>query len=111
MNVREIEAKSILTPATGYIGAYDYVLNPFQGCQFGCSYCYVPMFVYFRRLAPSWGKEIFVKINAPHLLRREAVKGKLASTTRIFISPSTDPYNPVERSYRITRQCLEVLVE
>jgi DNA repair photolyase len=59
MNVHEIEAKSILTAATGYIGAYDYVLNPYQGCQFGCSYCYVPMFVYFRRLASSWGKEIF----------------------------------------------------
>ena len=109
-DIRQIQVKSILSPASGYIGAYDYTVNPYTGCHFGCSYCYVPTIFYFRKHEPTWGDRVIVKANAPDLLLKDARKGRLAGK-RIFLSPNTDPYLPEERTYQITRRLLEIFVQ
>ncbi len=128
--ITEIRAKTILTPAAGYVsGGYTHTLNPYQGCGFGadlpdaadgagtgrgdrgCPYCYVrrmPLGLY----GPGpWGSWVSVKVNAPELVREEGRRGRLA-LARIFLGSATDPYQFVaENRYRLTRGVLEALVE
>ncbi len=100
-------AKSILSPGSGYIGSYDYTVNPYTGCRFGCTYCYVPTIVYHAQDAPSWGLAVTPKDDAPELLLRAAKSGKLDGKT-IFLSPSTDPYVPQEKPLEVIRRLIEV---
>ncbi|HEY9719517.1 MAG TPA: radical SAM protein [Trichormus sp.] len=106
VEVKEIVASSIVTPQkVGSLSShYDYSLNPYAGCAFSCSYCYVPKFPNARhddfRL---WGKWVEVKINAPELIRRDRTK---IFGSRIFFSSATDPYQYIELKYRLSRQCL-----
>jgi DNA repair photolyase len=108
--VREIVVDRVLIPE----GAGRYYLNPYAGCMVGCSFCYVaPRAELSRRLEgappPAWGRWVDVKINAPEVLARE-VRAHPPGIVRI--SPIlTDPYQPIERHYRITRRCLEVLLD
>lgn len=119
---------SILTRATGFMGEYDFTLNPYGGCSFGCTYCYAAFFSHNKDLQNSWGKWIRVKDKdgASHNLKRcegkwikneneeslqyrmspNSVDGKL-----IYMSSVTDPYQPVERKLRLTRHWLEKLAE
>ncbi|MBX3111168.1 MAG: radical SAM protein [Fimbriimonadaceae bacterium] len=102
----EREAKSILTPATGMMKSYDYMLNPYRGCQFGCSYCYAAWFSEPEEMA-TWGEWVQVKSNAVRLLRRErALPG-----AKVYIGSATDPYQPVESKTQLTRSLLEVMAE
>jgi DNA repair photolyase len=111
MEVTEIQASSILTPQKvgSLAGHYDYSLNPYAGCAFRCSYCYVPKFPSKRHDDfQQWGKWVEVKINAPELIReqRSQVFG-----SSIFFSSATDPYQYLELKYRLTRQCLLELLK
>lgn len=107
--VREIEVERVLLAQ----GPGHYYLNPYAGCTIGCPYCYVgERAALSRRLegrAPvPWGHFVDVKVNAAEVLARE-VRSLPPGIVRM--SPIlTDPYQPVEKKYRITRQCLEVLV-
>ncbi len=103
------EARSILTPQKvgALSGSYSYSLNPYRGCAFGCSYCYAKEFTHDDQLEASWGKWVRPKINAPELVYKSSRKLAFAS---VFISSATDPYQPVERQYRLTRACLEVML-
>jgi DNA repair photolyase len=103
-------ASSILSPASGYIGAYDYTLTPYRGCSFACAYCYVPTIFYHRRLAATWGALVAAKRNAPELLLAAAKRGEVAGK-RIFCSPNTDPYLPQERRLGLMRRLLEIFCE
>jgi DNA repair photolyase len=110
VEVREVEAeRSLVAEAPGM-----YYLNPYVGCILGCTYCYgIGRTAFVRDLGglsqAPWGRWIDVRINAPALLAREVLT-EAPGTVRM--SPLvTDPYQPVERRYRITRQCLEVLRE
>lgn len=110
MQVTEIEAASILTPQKvgSLAGMYDYSLNPYAGCAFRCSYCYVPKFPSARHDDfTQWGKWVEVKINAPELIRKE--RNKVFSSS-IFFSSATDPYQYLELKYRLTRRCLGELL-
>jgi DNA repair photolyase len=73
INIRETFAKSILTPQNfGALSAsYDFTINPYTGCAFGCSYCYVPKFPNARHIPSEWGKWVEVKVNAPDLVHRD----------------------------------------
>lgn len=108
VEIREIEAKTILTPQTvgSLSGAFDYSLNPYAGCAFACSYCYVPKFPNGRHAASEWGRWLEVKTNAPALIRKE--RGKVFNS-RIFFSSATDPYQYAELTYRLSRRCLTEL--
>ena len=57
-------ATSILTRATGFIDSFDFTLNPYSGCAFGCSYCYAAFFPRTRILRDTWGTWVQIKSNA-----------------------------------------------
>ncbi len=90
-----------------------YYINPYVGCMIACPFCYVIDRADFSRRLEGlpqlpWGRYLDVKINAAEVLRREVQSGPHGT---VRMSPIvTDPYQPAERRYRITRQCLEVLL-
>lgn len=103
MITKEIRAKSILSKSK----VYDYVINPYRGCQHSCTYCYARFMKRFTGHLEPWGKFVDVKINAPDLLQREIRKKKPG---RVWVSGVCDPYQPLEARYELTRQCLEILI-
>jgi DNA repair photolyase len=101
-------AASILTEAKGFMGAYDYTLNPYSGCSFGCTYCYAAFFSRSEDQRQNWGKWLYVKENALQLLiklRKKPLKDKT-----IYMSSVTDPYQPIERDLKLTRSILKELL-
>ena len=103
------ETKSVLTRASGFMGEYDYTLNPYSGCSFGCTYCYAAFFSRDVGLRDSWGDWAHVKGNlAAELHRRLSRKPELVDDQLIYMSSVTDPYQPVERKVGLTRRLLEV---
>jgi DNA repair photolyase len=91
---------------------FDVSLNPYRGCEHGCVYCYArPTHEYLGLSAGlDFESKIFVKHDAPALLRRELMKRSWRPRT-IAISGVTDAYQPAERRLGVTRGCLEVLAE
>ncbi len=103
---REILSRTVLT-RTGIPG-YDYCLNPYVGCEHGCSYCYASFMKRFTGHTEPWGAFVDAKVNAPEVLRRQLRRARRGS---VLVGTVTDPYQPVERTYRLTRGCLEALAE
>ena len=102
-------AREILTRATGFMDAYDFTLNPYSGCSFGCTYCYAAFFSRDVEKRDSWGYWVNVKENAVELMQKRKpgrLDGKL-----IYMSSVTDPYQPVERERKLTRGILEIMAE
>jgi DNA repair photolyase len=108
-----IQAKSILIKS-GLPGS-DYVINPYNGCLFGCMYCYAAQIARWKHPKEKWGTYIDVKNNASELLRKELYKMEKKTKSKnfgsIFLSSVTDPYMSMESKYRLTRKCLEVLAD
>jgi DNA repair photolyase len=104
MIVREILAKGILSKSQ----VYDYVINPYTGCQHSCTYCYARFMKRFSGHTEPWGEFVDVKINAVDLLKREILRKKPG---RVWVSGVCDPYQPLERRYQLTRGCLSILVQ
>src|SRR5881392_1002286 len=104
-----IEARSIFSPATGYIrrGGFDWTCNPYLGCTFGCVYCYALFLPQNRRPKEDWGKWFQAKVNAVEVARKQAPK---TAGRAVYLSSVTDPYLPAERSLGLTRGILEALV-
>ncbi len=101
-------AKSILTQPSGYIDAFDFTLNPYSGCGFGCTYCYAAFFARTDELKDNWGKWIQVKENALELLVKKRKKPLIDTT--IYMSSVSDPYQPIEKDLELTRTLLEELL-
>ena len=89
-----------------------YSLNPYQGCEHGCAYCYArPTHEYWGNNAGlDFEKVIYIKHNAPDLLQK-FINGKTWRPTPISLSGNTDCYQPAERRYKLTRACLEVFLK
>jgi len=108
-----IKAKSILIKS-GLPGS-DWVINPYNGCLFGCMYCYAAQIARWKHPDEEWGTYLDVKINAPELLKIELDKLKRKLGTKnfgsVFFSSVTDPYVGMEAQYQLTRKCLEVLAD
>jgi DNA repair photolyase len=104
MIVKEVHAKNILSKSK----VFDYTVNPYIGCEHGCTYCYARFIKRFTGHHEDWGRFVDVKTNAGDLLRRE-IRGKEAH--RVWISGLCDPYQPLEKDYKVTRACLEILTE
>ncbi len=102
-----IQSRQILTKATGFMDSYDFTLNPYSGCSFGCSYCYAAFFNYDKSKEQTWGEWVTVKENAVNLMQK-CRKGSL-NGKRIYMSSVTDPYQPIESRLNLTRQLLEAL--
>ncbi len=125
------EAKSILRRQKDARYGWGFSLNPYRGCSHGCRYCYVreypaPMAGHLDGhdqadvTAPAgppgakplhdpqaWGRWVTPKLNAPELLWGQ--RHKLHDES-VFMSSATDPYQPIERDFRLTRKCLQVLL-
>jgi DNA repair photolyase len=106
MKTREIFSRTILT-RTG-ISSFDYCINPYVGCGHGCRYCYASFMKRFTGHREPWGAFVDVKVNAPQVLRRQLKRARPGS---VLLSSVTDPYQPLEKTYRLTRSCLEALLE
>jgi DNA repair photolyase len=102
MIIREVEAKAILSKSK----VSDYTINPYIGCEHGCTYCYARFMKRFTGHREKWGEFVDVKTNAAKLLQREIKKKRLG---RVWISGVCDPYQPIEKRYQLTRRCLEIL--
>jgi DNA repair photolyase len=108
---KEVHAKTILTKCG--IPGIDYVVNPYTGCRFGCTYCYASFMGRFlpNKSISDWGNYVYAKINAPELLKIELTKLKnKGKDLEIFFSSVTDPYQGVEAKYELTRKCLQELI-
>jgi DNA repair photolyase len=101
MEIKNILCKSILSKS----GLKDskFSINPYRGCSNACIYCYAP---YILREGRKWGKFVDVKTNAPEILEKELKK---INSGNVLVSSVTDPYQPLERKYEITRKILEKL--
>jgi DNA repair photolyase len=106
MKIKEILAKTVLTKTA--ISGFDYCINPYIGCGHGCRYCYASFMKRFTGHLEPWGEFIDVKLNAPHLLRKQLKRAKQGV---VALSTVTDPYQPIEKKYQLTRKCLEALLE
>jgi DNA repair photolyase len=100
--VKELYAKTILSKSR----VLDYTINPYVGCEHGCTYCYARFIKRFTGHREGWGQFVDVKINAPSLLQHEIRKKEIG---RVWISGLGDPYQPLEKEYELTRRCLEIL--
>lgn len=110
--VVEDRTRSILTRVTSPDLPFAYTLNPYRGCEHGCSYCYARPG--HEDLGYSAGVDfesiIVAKKDAPRLLRQELRAPKWRGEV-IALSGSTDAWQPLERDLEITRACLEILAE
>ena len=109
---QRVEAKSIVNPVKSPDLNFSYSLNPYQGCEHGCSYCYArPTHAYWGFNAGlDFESQIMVKENAPELLRKK-LESKSWKGETIMFSGNTDCYQPVERQLGITRELLKICLE
>ena len=91
---------------------FDQSINPYRGCEHGCIYCFARPSHSYLNLSPGLDFEtkLFAKTNAAELLRAELSKPGYR-VSPINVGANTDPYQPIERRYNITRQVIEVLAE
>jgi DNA repair photolyase len=105
---REEECRSALNRVRGM--PFGWSLNPYSGCVHRCTFCYVRAFEQ-RADRPSddrYGRSIRVKVNVAEVLARELRRASWARET-VAIGAATDPYQPAEGRYRLTRACIEAL--
>lgn len=107
--VKQREAASILTKPSGFMASYDYSLNPYAGCTFGCTYCYAAFFSRDKDKMDNWGYWVEVKENALALLRKKRKKPMVDQT--LYMSSVTDPYQPIEKRIGLTRSLLQELID
>lgn len=103
MEIQEMVCKTALSVST--LPGLKYSLNPYRGCMHDCAYCYAPNVLRIPR--EYWGECIGVKTNIPAILAKEL---KTKKPGVVGISTVTDPYQPLEKNYSLTRFCLEQLV-
>jgi DNA repair photolyase len=110
--VTEEHPKSILSFNTSPDVPFDRSVNAYRGCEHGCIYCFARPSHAYHDLSPGldFESKLFAKPNAAKLLRETLAKPGYKPAP-IAIGTNTDPYQPIERTYRITRQILEVMVE
>jgi DNA repair photolyase len=103
----EIRVKTALNRVQGM--PFRWSLNPYRGCRHGCAYCYARVTHTYFDLdpGPDFERVIFVKVNLPEVLRAELSRPGWKGE-RVAVGTATDPYQPAEARYLITRRCLEV---
>ncbi len=101
--IKEIKVKIALSASQ--LPGLDYALNPYRGCGHACVYCYAPSVIHWNN--GKWGENVEIKINLPRILSKEL---KFKKKGVVGLGTVTDPYQPVEKKYEITRRCLELLL-
>jgi DNA repair photolyase len=89
---------------------FRWSINPYRGCQMACTYCFARVTHWYldQDGVGQWSSRIFVKVNAPEVLRRELARPTWRRE-QVHIGTATDPYQPAEGAYRLTRRILEAL--
>jgi DNA repair photolyase len=115
-----LPVKSILNKCDSQRVPFEWTINPYRGCEFACKYCYARYTHEYMEIDGSeFERKIFVKQDAAGLLARDvsqkySYESKASGYTQaehIAIGTATDPYQPAEREYRVTRSCLEELAK
>jgi DNA repair photolyase len=108
--VKAETARSIITTNDSPDISFDQSINPYRGCEHGCSYCYArPTHCFLGHSAGlDFETRLYAKTNAAELLERELSNPRYVPRT-IALGTATDPYQPIERQQLITRRILEVL--
>jgi DNA repair photolyase len=107
---REVQCKSALNKVRGM--PFRWSLNPYRGCEHECGYCYARASHTFLGLnaGEDFGAQLFVKANVAQVLRGELGRRSWRRET-VALGTATDPYQPAEGRYRLSRACLEALGE
>lgn len=105
---QEVDCRSALNRTTGM--PFDWSLNPYRGCTHACHYCFARRYQTQLELdgGDQFSRYIFVKRNVATVLARELARPGW-SRSLVAVGTATDPYQPIEGRYRLTRQCLELL--
>jgi len=105
-----IEVRSVLNRCSSPRMPFAWTINPYRGCEFGCRYCYARYTHEFMGLNrwEDFEEKIYVKRDAARILARELTPERLDGQS-IALGTATDPYQPAERRYRVTRSLLEVM--
>src|SRR5215467_4254361 len=106
----EVECKSALNPVKNM--GFAWSLNPYTGCEHRCAFCYVRAFE-MRADRPSddrYGRTVRVKVNVASVLRGELARRSWKKET-VVIGAATDPYQPAEGRFKLTRKCLQVFAD
>jgi DNA repair photolyase len=107
----ELETRQFVGRCSGTRMPFVWTINPYRGCEFGCKYCYARYAHEFMELRDplQFERRIFAKRFSPAAFKDECSKIKAGES--VWIGTATDPYQPAERRFRITRQILEVFAE
>ena len=110
--VQEIRCKTLLNRIDVPFFPFRWTLNPYRGCRHACSYCYARPTHEFLGMdsGRDFEQRVFAKVNAPEVLRQELRRPKWRREP-IAIGTATDPYEPAESQYKLTRRILQVLRE
>jgi DNA repair photolyase len=115
-----LSVKSILNPCDSRRVPFDWTINPYRGCEFGCKYCYARYTHEYMEIdGGEFERKIYVKQDAAALLGRDisakySYEAQVEDGTApelIAIGTATDPYQPAEKEYGVTRACLEELAK
>lgn len=107
-----LQSRSTLNRESSGRMPFAWTINPYRGCEFGCKYCYAR---YTHEFMEMWDgrdfeRKIYAKANAPELLRAELREARDRGLP-IALGTATDPYQPAEKQFEITRRMLEVFAE
>jgi DNA repair photolyase len=104
-----LPVRSLLNRCTGVRMPFEWTINPYRGCEFACKYCYARYTHEFMEMRDGveFEQKIFVKQHAADLLRQELRRVKPGE--QIALGTATDPYQPAERRFEVTRAILEEL--
>ncbi len=107
-----LESRSTLNRESSGRMPFAWTINPYRGCEFGCKYCYARYTHEFMEIwdGRDFERKIFAKVNAPEVLRAELRAAKDRGLA-IALGTATDPYQPAEKRFAITRRMLEVFAE
>lgn len=111
VDYREIPTRRFIGRASGRKMPFEWTINPYRGCEFGCKYCYARYTHEFMELRDTeqFEREIFVKAFSPEEFRRELRRIPLGDG--ICLGTATDPYQPAERRFQVTRNILSMFAK
>jgi DNA repair photolyase len=106
----EIKVKTVINRVQGM--SFKWSVNPYRGCAHNCPFCFARKTHWYldQDGVNEWSSRVYVKVNAPELIRRE-LSHRSWRRESVSLGTSTDPYQPAEGAYRITRGVLEALLD
>lgn len=109
---RPLFSKTILNENTNLDLPFRWTINPYRGCELACTYCYARFTheLMEHRRPEDFSRKIYVKVDAPVVLRDQLKAGMLKGKP-VALGTATDPYQPAERRFEVTRRVLQVLAD